>query len=62
MQAHIFHIQALFLVEAIAMFNAGAQAPVVINRLGYSHAGQGDVRFDQNQLPVEGDVIGYQNP
>jgi hypothetical protein len=33
LDAHIFNIQTLFLIKAIAMFNARAQTPVVINLL-----------------------------
>ena len=32
--ADIFHIQALFLIEAIAMLDSSAQTPIVVNLLG----------------------------
>jgi len=34
MDPQIFHIQALLLIEAIAMFNAPTQTPIVVDLLG----------------------------
>jgi len=58
---HIFDIQTLFLIKAIAMFDASPQTPIVINQLNGRDTGQWDIG-NQNQLSVQSFVIGNQNP
>jgi len=41
--SQVFHIQTLLLVEAIAVFDAAAQAPIGVDLLGDGHIEQGDV-------------------
>jgi len=49
----VFHIQALLLIEVIAMFNAAAQTPIGVALLSDGYAQQGSaswVRYVANQL------------
>jgi len=61
LDTHIFDIQTLLLIEAIAMLKASSQAPIGVDLLDDGEVDQGDVR-DQDQLPVPGFVIGDKNP
>ncbi len=57
LDAHIFDIQALFLIEAVTMFNAGSQSPIVINLLSRRDTGQRNIG-NQDQLAVQSIIIG----
>ena len=48
MNAHIFDIQTLLLVKAIAMFDAGTQSPVIVNLLNDSDSSKGTLVIKTN--------------
>ena len=48
----LFNIQALFLVETIAMLNPCAQTPIVVNLLYDRHGRQGDIGDQTNCLLI----------
>jgi hypothetical protein len=53
LDAHVFHIQTLFLIKAIAVFNARAQAPIVVDLLNRRDTGQRML----NQTVIESFII-----
>jgi hypothetical protein len=55
--AHIFDIQALFLIKAIAVFDPAAQPPIFVDLLDAVDGLQRDIG-DQDQLLRDGLVIG----
>jgi len=61
LDTHIFDVQTLLLIKAIAMFDASTQTPIVINLLNGGDTSQWDVG-DQDQLSVQSFVIGNEYP
>jgi len=57
----VFDIQALLLVEAITMFDAGTQTPIVIDILSHLDAGQRDFG-NRHELTIECPITGDQYP
>ena len=59
--AHVFDIEALFLIEAVGVFDAWPAAPLGVDLFGVLAVGDGDVG-QQNDLPMQVQVIGDQRP
>lgn len=61
MHPHNFDIQAVFLVEAIRVFNLGTMVPLGVHGFGIGSGVDGDVG-EQDQITIQVRVVGNQGP
>lgn len=61
LHAHVFDIQAIFLVEAVCVFDLASMAPFGVHRFGIGRGVNGYV-CDQDQVVTRDRVVCYQYP